>query len=62
MSKFYATLAKSQGGPGCVEVEAENRVEAREKVFKHLGDKWSFLYDSLEEVHPFDRDVLREID
>lgn len=48
MPKFYASLCLGDGG-GYVTIEAENREEARAKMFasKH-GKNWAFLYDESE--------------
>lgn len=61
MGKWYFTLARSQGGPGCVEVEARDYQDARTIMFKVWGDKWAFQYDSIDEVHPVDRKIILKI-
>lgn len=56
MKTFFVTIAANQPhGAGYFEVKAETREEARKKTVEALGVKWSFMYDSLEEVHEFDR-------
>ena len=54
--KFYVTIAASQPrGSGYYEVRANTEAEARKIVFDNLGQLWSFIYSSLEDVHPLDR-------
>ena len=62
MNQYYMTLAKSHGGPGYILVNADDISKAREKMFSQYGDKWSFSYNSLDEVHPNDRIFLGEIE
>lgn len=54
MAKFYASLCIKDGG-GYVTIEANEREEAREKMFtsKH-GTQWAFLYDESEKVEALD--------
>jgi hypothetical protein len=48
MAKFYASLWLSDGG-GYVTIEAENRSEARKKMFaSKYGKQWAFMYDESE--------------
>ena len=42
--KFYATLCLMDGNH-YVTVNAENREEARAKMFREYGERWAFLYD-----------------
>lgn len=58
MNVYYATLGRNQG---CVEIHAKNEPRARRLMFKHYGDKWSFMYDSIEQVHPADRKIEKVI-
>ena len=58
MSRFYFTLSSNQGGPGCVEIEAENYGEARNIMNEEWGPRWAFQYESYEEVHPLDQKIL----
>ena len=59
--KYYFTLAENQGGPGCVEVEAEDYESARTLMCTSYGTNWAFQYESLEDVHPYDRTILDTI-
>lgn len=53
---FFVTIASNQPyGAGYFEVKASDRIKAREATFDAIGNKWSFMYDSLEDVHPLDR-------
>jgi hypothetical protein len=53
---FFVTIASNQPhGAGYFEVVASSRTKAREATFNAIGNKWVTMYDSLEEVHPFDR-------
>lgn len=48
MPKFYASLCLGDGG-GYVTIHAENREEARTKMFaSQYGKRWAFLYDESE--------------
>jgi hypothetical protein len=59
MSKsWYFTLSANQGGPGCVEVVAENYDDATNKMIEQYGTKWALQYASIDEVHPYDREIL----
>lgn len=58
MNKFYFTLAENQGGPGCIEVEAEDYDTAREIMFDSYGPRWAFQYSNITDVHPADRTIL----
>lgn len=54
---FYVTTATNHpGGAGYWEVHARDREEARQVAFKHLGAKWAFDYERLEDIHEFDRE------
>ena len=56
MNTYYVTVAANHpGGCGYWEVKAQDETEARERAFDSLGSKWSFIYSTLEEVHPLDR-------
>jgi hypothetical protein len=53
---FFVTITSSQPhGAGYFEVKASNYTTAREATFQALGDKWSFIYNSFEDIHPLDR-------
>lgn len=53
---FYVTIAASQPfGCGYFKVYADSLEQADEKIFAVLGDRWAFIYRSLEEVHERDR-------
>ena len=57
--KFYATSTMSQpGGKGYYEITANDYYHARELIHSHVRDRWSFMYESLEEVHPSDRILI----
>jgi hypothetical protein len=62
MEKWYFTLSDNQGGPGCVEVAANNFSEARNKMVENYGIKWAFQYDSIDKVHPLDQRILGVIE
>lgn len=51
---FYFTLTQRQGG-GHVEVIASDYSKARERMVEVYGLEWAFQYESLEDVHLFDR-------
>lgn len=55
---FYFTLSENQGGPGCVEIHAEDWHSARVVMNEEWGPRWAFQYSSLEEVHPMDRKII----
>lgn len=59
MKTFYVTTTANMPlGTGCVEIEAEDRMQARDLAFQHMPDgRWSFDYASLEEIHPMDRAI-----
>lgn len=59
---FFITLARNHGGPGYVLVKAIDETEARKKMFDEYGNKWAFIYRSLERVHVLDRTKLGQID
>jgi len=61
MKKFYFTLGSNHGGPGCVEVVGTDYNDARERMCRVWGRTWAFQYESLEEVHPNDRRIVRVI-
>lgn len=54
---FYITTAANHpGGAGYWEIHGcSNETEAREAAFRSLGNKWCFVYDSLDKVHELDR-------
>ena len=58
---YYATLGTTHGGPGYIKIFAENENEARKLVNEYTGHKWAFMYDSLEDVHKFDRILIDTI-
>lgn len=66
MSTFYATVTRSQYPDalseclgGCVKIlNADNRADARQKMSAVFGSHWSFMYDSLDSVHPQDRHIM----
>jgi hypothetical protein len=61
MKPFYFTLSMNQGGPGCIEVIAENSIEARKKMLEEYGNNWAFQYDDIFDVHPLDREIMATI-
>ena len=62
MTKFYASLCLGDGG-GYVTIEANEREEAREKMFdSKYGTKWAFLYDESEKAEALDAFDQREVD
>ena len=61
MKTWYFTLSESQGGPGCVEVEADDWQHARQRMVKQYGVKWGFQYESHTAVHPADRQILNTL-
>ena len=59
---FYATIAANMDpGSGYYEVHADDYEEALKLTFAARGDKWCFLYMSLEDMHELDRTKLGEI-
>lgn len=54
LKSWFFTLL---GGKKCVQINARTSNEARETMFKYYGKEWGFQYDSLEDVHPNDRDI-----
>ena len=51
MKRFYGTFGCGQAYENqYVVVEAENLTEAREKMFKRFGTKWSCIYPNAEEA------------
>lgn len=58
----YFTLSANQGGPGCVEVRSDDYAEARRLMIGTYGMEWAFQYESLEKVHPADREILDVIE
>ncbi len=60
--KFYATLCLGDGG-GYVTIEANEREEAREKMFNSkYGKQWAFLYDESERAEAIDAFGTQERD
>jgi hypothetical protein len=59
---WYFTLAENQGGPGCVKVAGSDYGHAGERMCAAYGLNWAFQYESLEKVHPLDREVLEIIE
>jgi hypothetical protein len=62
MEAFYFTLSRNQGGPGCVQINAENWDQARATMFEKCGYSWAFQYRSLNDVHKNDRTILKVIE
>jgi hypothetical protein len=62
LKSWYFTLAHNQGGPGCVEVKAESYSVARRKMILARGVKWAFQYETLDKVHPLDRQIIEVIE
>jgi hypothetical protein len=60
MKTFYVTVASNHPlGPGCYEIHAEGEREARQIAFNKCPDgRWSFIYPSLNDVHPLDRGII----
>jgi hypothetical protein len=59
---FYATSTASQpGGKGYYEIIAHTESEARTKVHNFTKGSWSFMYTSLEDVHPLDRVFIKRL-
>jgi hypothetical protein len=56
--KFYATLASNHGGPGCVEIHAETKDQATTQMWTIFNNRYAFMYESLESVHPLDRKIM----
>lgn len=61
MKEFFFTLAANQGGPGCVQIQANDSEEARQIMFKAWGNNWAFQYDALQDIHPNDRRIIVKI-
>jgi elongation factor P hydroxylase len=55
--EFYVTVAANMPhGAGHWVVIAEDESEARRLAFAHCPDgRWSFMYQSIDEVHKLDR-------
>lgn len=47
---------------GYVEVRAESSIEAREKMVAKHGLAWGFEYNTLDQVHPLDRNLIEVIE
>jgi hypothetical protein len=58
MEDFFFTLATAHGGPGCVKITATDYETARNIMFEHYNNKWAFQYESLDDVHPLDQEIL----
>lgn len=63
---YFATLSTNQSfngslGPGYVEITAESEKEARDKIQHATSGRWSFMYHSLEAVHPLDQIKLGDL-
>jgi len=44
----------------CVlEMKAKNSIEARKRMFKIFGDKWSFQYNKLPDMMYFPRGIIK---
>lgn len=54
---FYVTVAANMPrGAGYYEIHAESEAHARLLAFAHCPEgRWSFMYDSLEQIHKLDR-------
>lgn len=53
---FYVTIASNHPkGAGYYEIHEDDYGIARSLCFKHLNDKWCFMYDSLDDIHALDR-------
>jgi len=54
--KHYFTFGCGQKySPGYTVIEAEDENQAREIMNQRFGNKWSMIYDHLEEIHALDR-------
>lgn len=53
---YYATFGLGQKHEAhYVKIHAENEIKARLLMFEHFKDKWAFMYDSVDDIHPLDR-------
>lgn len=53
---FYVTTAANHPrGSGYWRVFAGSRDDAHAKTMAQLGPQWAFMYESLDDVHPYDR-------
>jgi len=61
--EFYVTTTNSMPlGAGCVRVLARSYAEARDLAFQFMPEgRWSFMYETLADVHELDREVLGTI-
>jgi len=56
LSTYYFTFGSGQKyAPGYYEIQAKDHVEARKMMHKKVNNKWSFVYDNLDDIHPNDR-------
>ena len=56
MKEFYFTFGSNQPlAPGYALVIAESEFKARMVMKENHGNKWSFMYDNLGDIHPDDR-------
>jgi hypothetical protein len=60
LNAYYVTSARNMPkGCGMFVFYAPTEEEARDLAFLHCPEgRWSFIYSSIEEVHPLDRKVL----
>ena len=57
MKTFYATFGASDRRSGwIVEILAEDRNEANEKMFTAFGSRWAFLYSDVNTIDPRDKE------
>ena len=60
---FYGTFGQAHAYPNhYIKVIASTTAKARALMFGRFGDKWAFLYQSLDELHPQDRKYKVQFD
>lgn len=59
---FYVTTsANHPTGAGYFEIHTNDRKVASKACYERLGDKWCFIYPSLDKIHPLDKQKLGDI-
>jgi hypothetical protein len=58
---FVTTSSSHPTGAGYFEVHADTLDQARSICFKELGEKWCFIYTTLDSIHELDQKKLGEL-
>ena len=62
MKDFYFTFGHGQKHfPSHVRITAKDQETARKKMVETYGTKWSMVYTSFSEVHPYDQKQLAHL-